>query len=164
MGYYYHIGEAEITYEPTELSVELSVASIVGDADAKSKGVREANWFNSSATFFNDAIERADLGELFFGGGWSSARQEYLDCTEGFHRDTPLIRHGAPCTGVICQKDLDLIREALAAWRAKLGPGAIAYDEDRAPEGDEVLMLLEWLEYWFERTLRTCKVPIFRYG
>lgn len=161
MGYYYHIGEAILDYEPNELVVQISVESIVGDADAVSKGVRQANWFNSSATFFNDAIETAGLGELFFGRGWSSARQEYLDCSEGFHRERPLIGHGAPCTGVLCQKDLDMIREALAARRASLPPGTVAWDEDRAPEGDEVLMLLEWLDYWIERTLRTCKIPIF---
>lgn len=162
MGYYYHIGEALIAYEPTDLSVEIAVTSIVGDPDARSKGVREANWFNSGATFFNDAIGRAGLGDLFLGGGWP--RRNYEDCSEGFHRDRPLIGHAAPCVSVICQEDLVLIRAALASWRTKLGPAAIAYDEDRAPEGDEVLMLLEWLEYWFERSLRTCKVPIFRYG
>lgn len=164
MGHYYHIGEARIDYDPSALSVELSVASIVGDPDAKAKGVREANWFNSSATFFNHAIQLAGLSELFFGGGWSPSLQEYGNCSETFHRDAPLIRHAAPCASAICEKDLDLIREATASWRARLGPEAVAYDDERAPEGDEALMLLEWLEYWFERSLRTCKVPIFHYG
>ena len=158
MGYYYHIGEAVLDYEPSELTVEISVESIVGDADALSKGVRQAN---SSATFFNNAIETAGLGELFFGMGWCNWSQGYKDCSEGFHRERPLIGHGAPCAGVLCQKDLGMVQEALAARRASLPPETVAWDEDRAPEGDEVLMLLEWLEYWIERTLRTCKVPVF---
>lgn len=164
MGYRYSVGEARIDYDPAGLSVRIDVASIVGDADARSKGVRQANWFDGSGSFLVHSIERVGLGELFFGGGWEPASLRYRDCTEAFHRQRPLIEHAAPCASAICQGDLDLVRKAVADWRAELGPGAVAYDEERAPDGDDVLELLEWLEYWFERSLRTCEVPIFHYG
>lgn len=165
MGYTITIGE--LTAEVSDEWVRLGARGVsLPDAPAFGEPTDHENQRWPSYTGWADFCRDAGIEELFYGMGWSGPERRYAECSEGFHREVPLLREH-PGAFPITVKDADYVSAAKAAFMAA-NPGKVAGfpmdDYGDIIEGKEAysatLARLEWLDFWMRWAVENCEKPV----
>ena len=168
MGYTLTIGNAALRYDADDLYLCIEAEGATHpDAPDHDKFTGKGNSLSPSYTVWSDFCRDAGIYELFYGQGWSREERRYLECSEDFHRETPLLAHH-PGYAPICRADLDFVKAARERREQSNGerpPGFFDYgaetDWKEVDNGtDPVLARLVWLEFWLEWALGNCAIPI----
>lgn len=170
MGYTITIGEARLNYSAEDLYLTIEAEDTTHpDAPDFDKYTGKGNARSPSYSGWTSFCHEAALFELFYGRGWDPDARQYRICTEGFHRERPLMDEH-PGHAVLCQGDLDLVREARKRREASNGgkpPGFFEFSAETKWQevdngNDPILARLVWLEFWIEWALQNCKIPILQ--
>lgn len=107
-----------------------------------------------SYTAWSGFCKEVGISELFYGQGWKPEWRSYEECSEGFHRSTPLFAEH-PGYQAIGPSDVEYIRQALENRRAtNPDPPGLGSGEDYEK------VRLEWLYYWMDWAVKNCERPI----
>lgn len=162
MGYNLTIGEANLDYDASDLRIRIRAKFATHpDAPTHDDYVGNGNSRSPGYGAWSEFCKEAGITELFYGTGWSREERRYKECSESFHRETPLLANH-PGAQPICQGDLDYVRQARIRREQTNGgkePGF--WDDDNRDNGkDPQLARLLWLEFWFDWALKNCQMPI----
>lgn len=169
MGYNITIGELETEYYPEDSYIFLTATSAThDDAPDHCPFTKNGNSRSPSYTAWSDFCDKAGISELFYGQGWSRDYRQYLDCSEDFHREIPLLRDH-PGARPITKKDADYVTAKLKEYQQKHPNAEPGFWDDPTEETnwqyvdngkDSVLARLMWLEFWMRWAIDNCKQPV----
>lgn len=169
MGYTLTIGEATLHFVPEDqyLRIEAQRATQPG-APNHDRFTGNGNSRSPSYTGWKEFCEEAGISELFYGGGWDREARGYRECSENYHRSTPLLAEH-PGSQPLCDGDLKEVRAARMHREKNNGgrePGFWDYDkethQDIPNDKDSTLARLLWLEFWIAWALENCRIPILQ--
>ncbi len=163
MGYDISIGNARLAYYKGDEHMRIRVEPATHpDAPAHCPFTKDGNSRSPSYTAWHDFCRDAGITELFYGQGWDRTQCRYTECTDGFHRETPLLAEH-PGAFPLLQEDLSYIKAARVKREATNGgkpPGFWGGDGSIDNGNDHVLARLLWLEFWIDWALTNCEMPI----
>ena len=164
MGYNLTIGNAILRYSADDLYLRIG-AEVVEHPDDRYTG--KSNSRSPSYTAWNDFCREAGIHEMFYGKGWDRDDLRYRNCSDDFHRETPLlVEH--PGTQPLCRGDLEFVRAARIRreqsndgrppgfWECSNETGWVEVDNGTDP----TLARLLWLEFWIGWALDNCDIPV----
>jgi hypothetical protein len=164
MGYNLIIGNAILKYDNADLRVWIEAEGAESpEAPDDDPFVGKANSRSPSYTAWHDFCREAGIHELFYGQGWDRGLRSYRQCSDHFHRKTPLLKK---CPGVqpISHDDLEYVMASRIKREQSNGgkpPGF--WEDDGADNGtDPTLARLLWLEFWMGWALTNCPMPIIQ--
>lgn len=159
MGYTLTIGEAQL--ETSEERIGIGARGERHDsAPAFGEPTDGTNSRWPSYTAWHDFCREVGIHELFYGSGWSPDERRYLECPDGFHRESPLLGHH-PGAALLTVGDRQFVRSALERYRAAhpgVSPGFT--DDEIAPPTASALARLIWLDYWIGWAVENCTNPV----
>ena len=165
MGYNITIGNAVLNYTNGDEYMKISCASETNEAAPDHcPYTGKGNTRSPSYTGWHDFCREAGITELFYGQGWSREDRRYKECTEDFHRETPLLSEH-PGAFPLLLGDLEFITDArVRREQTNGGRPAGFWDEDENYRevdngNDHVLARLLWLEFWIKWALENCERP-----
>jgi hypothetical protein len=165
MGYNITIGNAYLQYTRGDEHMSIMVEAATNEnAPDHDPFTGKGNSRSPSYTAWHDFCREAGIHELFYGQGWSREERRYLECSEGFHRETPLLAEH-PGAFPLFHEDLQYITAARIRRQQTNGgrpPGFWDWDDERGEidnGNDHVLARLVWLEFWIEWALGNCERP-----
>jgi hypothetical protein len=165
MGYNIIIGNACLQYHKGDEYIRIDVTPATHpDAPTHCPFTKNSNSRSSSYTAWSKFCDDAGITELFYGQGWNRDIRRYMDCTEDFHRETPLLAEH-PGAFALLPGDLEYIAAARAKReRSNGGKPAGFWDMDKEwneiDNGeDPTLARLLWLEFWIGWALDNCEMP-----
>ena len=162
MGYDISIGNASLEYskgdEYMRISVELTTHP---DAPTHCPYTKDGNMRSPGYCAWHEFCEDAGITEMFYGQGWDGSQRRYVECTDSFHREAPLLSEH-PGAFPLLAEDLQYIRAARIKREATNGgkpPGFWDDDGNKDNGNDHVLARLLWLEFWIDWALTNCEMP-----
>lgn len=165
MGYNISIGNAVLQYYKGDEHIRVTVESAQHDeAPNHCEYTGKGNSRSPSYTTWHDFCKEAGIHELFYGQGWSREERRYLECSDDFHRETPLLSKHPGCFTLL-PSDLEYVSAARVKREQTNGgkpPGFWELDKDwkEIDNGtDHVLARLLWLEFWIKWALENCERP-----
>lgn len=164
MGYNFKIGNACLRYEKGDEYINIDVESATHpDAPAHDEFVGIGNMRSPSYTAWSDFCREAGIFELFYGQGWSREDRRNMECTEDFHRESPLIA-SHPGAMALIPGDLEFVRAARIKREQTNGgkPPGFWNDDGTDNGNDPTLARLLWLEFWFDWALANCEIPTIK--
>lgn len=165
MGYNIGIGEAFIARLDDETQRIWVRTTRLDDAPNHCPFTGKGNWRSPSYSVWSEFCKDAGVYELFYGQGWSGDIGRYESCSDGFHREKPLLQQhlGAAAIGV---KDADFVSGKLRDYRAAHPFALEGFWEIDPKTGaetdtglDPVLARLVWLEFWTRWAVENCDKP-----
>lgn len=162
MGYNISIGNATLNYQKGDEHMSIRVESASHpDAPDHCPYTGKGNMRSPSYTGWSEFCKEGGINELFYGQGWSREERRYTECSDDFHRETPLLaKH--PGAFPLLPADLDYVREArINRERTNGGKPPGFWDGDGSVDNgnDHVLARLLWLEFWIQWALDNCEYP-----
>ena len=162
MGYNLIIGNAVLKYDADDPRVWIEAERAEHpEAPDHDDFVRKTNSRSPSYTAWHGFCREAGIYELFYGQGWDRDSRSYRQCSEEFHRETPLLKEH-PGAQPILPQDLEYVRAArIKRERTNGGKGPGFWADDGVDNGtDPTLARLLWLEFWMGWALTNCPMPI----
>lgn len=151
MGYNLTIGNAVIFCDKENdiIRIECEHAEH-DDAPAITEYTEKTNSRSPSYIQWGEFCRKADIYELFYGSGWNPRLSKYEDCSNEFHRVSPLLAS----TGValLSIKDYEFVKNARINYEKKNGGKLTDYQRYN-------LGRLLWLEFWFKWAVENCEYP-----
>lgn len=161
MGYNIRIGNAVLEYTAGDEHMRITVESAANDnAPDHCPYTGKGNSRSPSYSGWSEFCKEAGIEELFYGQGWNREQRRYLECSDDFHRETPLLsKH--PGAFPLMPDDAAYITKARERREKSNGgkpPGF--WDDDNIDNGnDHVLARLLWLEFWMDWAFKNCERP-----
>lgn len=161
MGYNFTIGNAVLEYTAGDEHMRITVESAVNDnAPNHCPYTGKGNSRSPSYSGWSDFCKTAGIEELFYGKGWSREESRYLDCPEGFHRETPLLAEHPGAFPLTADDLAYIIKARVRREQSNRGRPPGFWGDDNVDNGnDHALARLLWLEFWIDWALKNCERP-----